>query len=190
MPDMMLDPQTIARSVARAMADDPDQVGAFVEAIDMGDGVTDFRFATEYRGYEGWQWSVTLFHDEELDRWTVNESSLVPTDQALRPPEWVPWKDRLEPTDLSVTDSIGTDPDDPRLEEGFRRTGAVGEQAQPEDGADDAAAVPASDEGLRPRICRRLPMPSPGRGAILRLRRPRNPTWMMPWRSSTCPVGM
>lgn len=111
MSDMMLDPQTIARSVARAMADDPDQVGAFVEAIDMGDGVTDFRFATEYRGYEGWQWSVTLFHDEELDRWTVNESSLVPTDQALRPPEWVPWKDRLEPTDLSVTDSIGTDPD-------------------------------------------------------------------------------
>lgn len=146
MSDMMLDPQTIARSVARAMADDPDQVGAFVEAIDMGDGVTDFRFATEYRGYEGWQWSVTLFHDEELDRWTVNESSLVPTDQALRPPEWVPWKDRLEPTDLSVTDSIGTDPDDPRLEEGFRRTRAVGEQAQPEDGADDAAAVPASDE--------------------------------------------
>lgn len=146
MSDMMLDPQTIARSVARAMADDPDQVGAFVEAIDMGDGVTDFRFATEYRGYEGWQWSVTLFHDEELDRWTVNESSLVPTDQALRPPEWVPWKDRLEPTDLSVTDSIGTDPDDPRLEEGFRRTRAVGEQAQPEDGADDAAAVLASDE--------------------------------------------
>ena len=147
MPDMMLDPQTIARSVARAMADDPDQVGAFVEAIDMGDGVTDFRFATEYRGYEGWQWSVTLFHDEELDGWRVNESSLVPPDQALRPPEWVPWKDRLEPTDLSVSDSIGTDPDDPRLEEGFRRTGAVGEQAQPEDGADDAAAVPASDEG-------------------------------------------
>ena len=147
MPDMMLDPQTIARSVARAMADDPDQVGAFVEAIDMGDGVTDFRFATEYRGYEGWQWSVTLFHDEELDRWTVNESSLVPTDQALRPPEWVPWKDRLEPTDLSVTDSIGTDPDDPRLEEGFRRTGPVDERPQTEDGADNAAAVPASDEG-------------------------------------------
>lgn len=146
MPDMMLDPQTIARSVARAMADDPDQVGAFVEAIDMGDGVTDFRFATEYRGYEGWQWSVTLFHDEELDRWTVNESSLVPTDQALRPPEWVPWKDRLEPTDLSVTDSIGTDPDDLRLEEGFRRTEPVDERPQTEDGADNAAAVLASDE--------------------------------------------
>ena len=29
------------------------------------------------------------------------------TDKALRPPEWIPWKDRLEPTDLAVTDSIG-----------------------------------------------------------------------------------
>ena len=146
MSDMMLDPQTIARSVARAMADDPDQVGAFVEAIDMGDGVTDFRFATEYRGYEGWQWSVTLFHDEELDRWTVNESSLVPTDQALRPPEWVPWKDRLEPTDLSVPDPNATDPDQPRLEEAYRRTEPVDERPQTEDGADNAAAVLASDE--------------------------------------------
>ena len=165
MSDMMLDPQTIARSVARAMADDPDQVGAFVEAIDMGDGVTDFRFATEYRGYEGWQWSVTLFHDEELDRWTVNESSLVPTDQALRPPEWVPWKDRLEPTDLSVTDSIGTDPDDPRLEEGFRRTEPVDERPQTEDGADNAAAVLASDEVASSEDVPTPPDAEPGEGS-------------------------
>lgn len=147
MPDMMLDPQTIAFSVARAMADDPDQVGEFVESIDMGDGVTDFRFATRYRGYEGWQWSVTLFHDEELDRWTVNESSLVPTDQALRPPEWVPWKDRLEPTDLSVTDSIGTDPDDPRLEEGFRRTESGAESRNDDEPSPAEADAASGDDG-------------------------------------------
>ena len=34
------------------------------------------------------------------------------------PPKWIPWKDRLEPTDLAPTDSIGTDPDDERIEEG------------------------------------------------------------------------
>lgn len=167
MPDMMLDPQTIARSVARAMADDPEQVGDFVEAIDLGDGVTDFRFATQYRGYEGWQWSVTLFHDVELDRWTVNESDLVPADGALLPPAWVPWKDRLEPTDLSMTDSIGTDPDDPRLEDGFRRTEPAEDDSQaegdksgdmsPEQGDEAAAANTdesdtaqdtASDDGI------------------------------------------
>ena len=123
MPDTTLDPQAIAKAVAIEVADEDNQVGDFVEAIDLGDDVTDFRFETRVRGYEGWQWSVTLY-DVELDHWTVNESSLVPTDKALRPPAWIPWKDRLEPTDLAVTDSIGTEPDDPRLEEGFRATDA------------------------------------------------------------------
>lgn len=124
MPDTTLDPQAIAKAVAIEVADEDNQVGDFVEAIDLGDDVTDFRFETRVRGYEGWQWSVTLYHDVELDHWTVNESSLVPTDRALRPPAWIPWKDRLKPTDLAVTDSIGTEPDDPRLEEGFRATDA------------------------------------------------------------------
>ena len=124
MPDTTLDPQALAKAVAIEVADEDNQVGDFVEAIDLGDDVTDFRFETRVRGYEGWQWSVTLYHDVELDHWTVNESSLVPTDKALRPPAWIPWKDRLEPTDLAVTDSIGTEPDDPRLEEGFRATDA------------------------------------------------------------------
>lgn len=61
---------------------------------------------------------MTLYHDEEIDSWTVNESSLIPTEDALMPPKWIPWKDRLEPTDLAPTDSIGTDPDDERIEEG------------------------------------------------------------------------
>lgn len=112
------DPQAIARAVLLEVADEPDQVGDFVVANELEDHVTDFRFASNIRGYEGWQWSVTLYHDEELDSWTVNESSLIPTEDALMPPKWIPWKDRLEPTDLSPTDSIGTDPDDERIEDG------------------------------------------------------------------------
>ena len=119
------DPRDIARAVAMDVADEPEQVGDVVNAIELGDNVTDFRLAADVRGYEGWQWSVTLYHDAEVGTWTVNESSLVPTDNALVPPAWVPWKDRLEPTDLAPTDSIGTDPDDPRLEGGFRKTEPV-----------------------------------------------------------------
>lgn len=119
------DPRDIARAVAMDVADEPEQVGDVVNAIELGDNVTDFRLAADVRGYEGWQWSVTLYHDAEVGAWTVNESSLVPTDDALVPPAWVPWKDRLEPTDLAPTDSIGTDPDDPRLEGGFRKTEPV-----------------------------------------------------------------
>ena len=112
------DPHAIARAVLLEVADESDQVGDFVTSYDLEDHVTDFRFAVNIRGYEGWQWSVTLYHDEEIDSWTVNESSLISTEDALMPPKWIPWKDRLEPTDLAPTDSIGTDPDDERIEEG------------------------------------------------------------------------
>ncbi|KAB7789074.1 hypothetical protein F7D08_0024 [Bifidobacterium cebidarum] len=126
------DPRAIAHAVLLEVADEPEQVGQFVVANELEDHVTDFRFAANIRGYEGWQWSVTLYHDQELDSWTVNESSLIPTEEALLPPKWIPWKDRLEPTDLSPTDSIGTDPDDERLE-----TGEVEESSVPD--VNDAA---------------------------------------------------
>lgn len=135
-----LDPRDIARAVAIEVADEPEQVGDVVETIDLGDCVTDFRLGAHVRGYEGWQWSVTLYHDEETDTWTVNESSLIPTDEALMPPAWVPWKDRLRPEDLAPTDSIGTEPDDPRLENGFRKTEPVGdgvEAAEPSESVPD-----------------------------------------------------
>ncbi|WP_420837364.1 DUF3027 domain-containing protein [Bifidobacterium avesanii] len=142
------------------MADDAAEVGDFVASQDLGDGVTDFRFEAHIPGYEGWQWSVTMYHDEELDHWTVNESSLLPTEKALLPPKWIPWKDRLEPTDLSVTDSIGTDPDDPRLEEGLseEQLEAVVDAVEAEDKAEreqeaagetkpEAAGEPAAESG-------------------------------------------
>lgn len=147
MSDTTMDPRAIAQAAAIEVADEDSQVGDFVEAIDLGDNVTDFRFETRVRGYEGWQWSVTLYHDVELDHWTVNESSLVPTDKALRPPEWIPWKDRLEPTDLAVTDSIGTDPDDPRMEEGFRKVEPAEQVENVSSDAESAETTDAGDNG-------------------------------------------
>ena len=120
MTDEVMDPQELARSVAVETSERTDAVGDFVTSIELEDGVTDFRFKCNLVGYEGWQWSVTLYHDTELQRWTVNESTLIPTDDSLLPPPWIPWKDRLKPSDLSVMDSIGTDENDARLEDGFR----------------------------------------------------------------------
>ena len=119
-----LDPEELARRVALSVAADSDEVGGLVGRTLIGDGVWDYRFASAIKGYEGWQWSVTLYRDEDADTWTVDESSLVPTDAALQPPAWVPWKDRLLPSDLSVTDAMGTDPDDPRLTAGYKPTQA------------------------------------------------------------------
>ena len=124
MEDEVINPQELAYEVAVETSERKNAVGDFVGKMDLGSNVTDFRFACTMLGYEGWQWSVTLYHDEDAGRWTVNESSLAPTEDSLLPPPWVPWKDRLRPTDLSVMDSIGTAEDDSRLEDGVKLDGA------------------------------------------------------------------
>lgn len=108
-----------ARAALIAVAEQADHVSDFVAAFELGDNVVDFRFASAIRGYEGWQWSITMYHDGEENLWTINESALLPTSESLLAPEWVPWKDRVLPSDISPTDVLGTDADDKRLEPGF-----------------------------------------------------------------------
>ncbi|MDD6373714.1 MAG: DUF3027 domain-containing protein [Bifidobacteriaceae bacterium] len=148
-----VDPRDLALNVAFRVAEDETEVGNFIEEIPMEDGVTDFRFQAAVPGYEHWQWSVTLFHDVGRDTWTVCESSLIPAEGAMLAPQWVPWKDRLEPSDLSPTDSIGTEEDDPRLEDGYRTEethaiipggDAAGDAGK---GAKDAAAAQDATDG-------------------------------------------
>lgn len=134
MEDEVINPQELAYEVAVETSERKNAVGDFVGKTELGSNVTDFRFACTMLGYEGWQWSVTLYYDEDAGRWTVNESSLAPTEDSLLPPPWVPWKDRLRPTDLSVMDSIGTAEDDSRLEDGVKLDGAK-ENDESEDGS-------------------------------------------------------
>ena len=107
-----------ARLALLDIADSADHVGDFVGAWIVDSNVLDMRFVSALKGYEGWQWSITMYHDIQADKWTVNESSLVPTAGALLAPKWIPWKDRLLPSDISPTDVLGTEPDDERLEQG------------------------------------------------------------------------
>ncbi|WP_052824731.1 DUF3027 domain-containing protein [Bifidobacterium animalis] len=141
------DPIALARAEAIDTAHEPEDVGEFVTSESHDDGVTDFRFEALMKGYEGWQWSVTLYHDVELDHWTIDESSLIPTDKALLPPKWVPWKDRLLPSDLSVTDSIGTPEDDERLDDGIGIDEAVSRTEELNAEQQAAEAVESQEAG-------------------------------------------
>ena len=142
-----MDPRALALSTAVAVAEDPARVGDFVDVHSMDDGVSDYRFVCLMPGYEGWQWSVTLFHDADRGVWTVDESSLVPTDKAILSPEWTPWKDRLRPSDLSVTDVMGTLADDPRLEPGVRQDGPDVDRDR-----DDRDRIEAASVGSTPEV--------------------------------------
>jgi len=69
-------------------------VSNFVELIDEGDGAFSFVFESKLEGYQGWLWSVTLF-DSGDETPTISEVVLLPGDQALLAPAWVPWSERL-----------------------------------------------------------------------------------------------
>jgi hypothetical protein len=102
---------------ARAAAEDaePGMVGEHLGVIaDEARVVTHF-FATKDPGYRGWRWAVTVSRASRAKSVTVNEIVLLPGEEALLAPEWVPWSERLRPGDLGVGDLLPTAADDPRL---------------------------------------------------------------------------
>lgn len=58
------------------------------------DGVVSLRFANRLAGYPGWFWTVSLARVADAEP-TVLEVELLPGDDALLAPEWVPWAVRL-----------------------------------------------------------------------------------------------
>ncbi len=72
-------------------------------------------FACERPGYRGWRWSVTVARASRAKHVTVDEIVLIPGDEAIVAPAWVPYKERVQPGDLSPGDLLPVEDDDPRL---------------------------------------------------------------------------
>lgn len=91
------------------------QVGDHVSWFAEQSGVLTHVFASTHPGYGGWHWAVTVAVAPGSDRVTVDEVVLLPGDAAIVAPPWVPYKERLQPGDLSPGDLLPVDDDDPRL---------------------------------------------------------------------------
>lgn len=72
-------------------------------------------FECRQRGYRGWRWSVTVARAPRQKTVTVDEVVLLPGAEAVLAPEWLPWRERIRPGDLSPGDLLPADNDDPRL---------------------------------------------------------------------------
>jgi Protein of unknown function (DUF3027) len=92
-------------------ADVGDHLGHVVE----GERVVTHLFACTRKGYAGWRWSVTVARASRQKTVTIDEIVLIPGDDALVAPGWVPYKERLRPGDLSPGDLLPVEDDDPRL---------------------------------------------------------------------------
>jgi len=85
--------EAIARAAALDYAENP-SVGALVDTIDEGEGTTTYIFASSLKGYLGWRWAVTLF-EADANHPTLSEVMLLPGEDSLVAPAWVPWSERL-----------------------------------------------------------------------------------------------
>jgi hypothetical protein len=120
--------RTAAPKLDRAAADAIDVARASVSEADAGEHlgvaaegerlVTHF-FACSLPGYRGWRWAVTVARAPRSRHVTVCETTLLPGDDAVLAPSWVPWHERLQPGDLGVGDLMPTRADDERLAPGY-----------------------------------------------------------------------
>ena len=120
-------------------------VGEHVEAAREEDGVVTHYFACTQAGYPGWRWAVTVAHVPGQDTVTIDEVVLLPGDEAIIAPSWVPWRERIRPGDLSPGDVLPVEEDDSRLVPAYL-TGDPGDTA-PRD-ADERRQVKEVSEEL------------------------------------------
>jgi hypothetical protein len=103
---------------ARAAIED-EHVGVHEGVAAEGERVVTHYFACTLPGYRGWRWAVTVTRIARSKQITLCETVLLPGEEALLAPSWVPWHERLQPGDLGVGDLLPTRADDDRLAPGY-----------------------------------------------------------------------
>ena len=106
----------LARSAAIADAGSADLVGADVSVeIDDDGRVETYLFEAHLAGYKGWRWCVTIAVVDKKSEPTICDVVVLPGPDALLAPEWVAYRDRIQPGDVGVGDIGPSSLDDTRL---------------------------------------------------------------------------
>ena len=106
----------LARSAAIADAGSADLVGADVSVeIDDDGRVETYLFEAHLAGYKGWRWCVTIAIVDKKSEPTICDVVVLPGPDALLAPEWVAYRDRIQPGDVGVGDIVPSSLGDTRL---------------------------------------------------------------------------
>ncbi|MFN3867071.1 MAG: DUF3027 domain-containing protein [Demequina sp.] len=113
----------LAYDAAVETAGDREAVGPHLSTTKESDRLLTHQFACTLPGYRGWVWAVTVARAPRGREATVCEAHLVPADDALLAPSWVPWADRVRPGDLEPSMVLPMIIEDHRLMPGIEATG-------------------------------------------------------------------
>ncbi|MFW2512256.1 DUF3027 domain-containing protein [Demequina sp. SO4-13] len=122
--DAVLEKATdLAYEAAVEAAEDRDAVGPHLSVTKDAERLLTHLFACTLPGYRGWVWAVTVARPPRGREATVCEAHLVPADDALLAPPWIPWADRVRPGDLEPSMVLPLIAEDQRLMPGLEQTG-------------------------------------------------------------------
>lgn len=97
-----------AREAVEGIAN-PGEVGAHLGAKSEGERVVTHLFESALAGYGGWQWYAVVTRNSRSKVVTVSELGLLPSEDSILAPEWVPWAKRVRPEDETplVEETVG-----------------------------------------------------------------------------------
>lgn len=93
-----------ARSAVLSIAT-VDEIGKHIGARSEGVRCVTHLFECNKPGYRGWTWFATLSRVSRGKEATVNEVGLLPTEDSVLAPAWVPWSERVRPEDQAAADA-------------------------------------------------------------------------------------
>jgi hypothetical protein len=92
--------RTAVEGIARA-----EQIGPHIGARSEGDRLVTHLFESRLPGYLGWQWYAVLTRNSRSKVVTVDELGLLPSEDSILAPAWVPWAERVRPEDAQTADA-------------------------------------------------------------------------------------
>ncbi|WP_309125001.1 DUF3027 domain-containing protein [Kocuria sp.] len=139
-PDpLLVDSVAAARTAVEEIAE-PGQIGEGHHVRIEEDRLVTHLFECALPGYRGWNWFASLARAPRSRTVTVCEVGLLPGDDALLAPEWVPWAERVSPEEKALEDAA-------ELEEAAERELAEQDDAEAEAAAGDPVAEHPGAEG-------------------------------------------
>jgi len=96
----------VARAAIEGIAP-AEQIGRHLAAKSEGDRLVTHLFESKLAGYGGWQWYAVLTRNSRSKVVTVDELGLLPSDDSILAPEWIPWAERVRPGDEQGEDEPG-----------------------------------------------------------------------------------
>ncbi|MGY3318312.1 DUF3027 domain-containing protein [Arthrobacter sp. TE12232] len=94
----------VARAAVESIAP-AEQIGEHLGARSEGDRLVTHLFESRLPGYLGWQWYAVLTRNSRSKVVTVDELGLLPSEDSILAPAWVPWAERVRPEDAQTDET-------------------------------------------------------------------------------------